>query len=38
MLGEIARVAHRHLPPGEIGEARAGIHVKLMQRRQALVI
>ena len=34
VLGEIAGVAHRHLPAGEVGEAGAGIHVNVVQRRE----
>ena len=35
VLGKVGSVAHRHLPSGEIGEARAGVGVELIQRGQS---
>ena len=32
VLGEVARVAHRHLPAGEVGERGAGRLVGVVQR------
>jgi hypothetical protein len=35
VLGEVARVPHGHLPAGEVGEARAGRAVHLVERAPA---
>jgi hypothetical protein len=37
VLGEVARVAHGHLPAGEVGEARAGSAVHLVEWAAAFV-
>ena len=36
VLGEVGGVAHRHLPAGEVGEARTGVHVDVVERAETL--